>query len=263
MKVKKYYVAKSLEDAYAVLQKDSKNAILGGGLWLKKANSPIETLIDISKLGLDKIVNHKDYVEIGSLVSEREVEIDEIVKSIASGIVSLGTGEIMGVPFRNMATIGGSVAGKYPFSDIITPLLALDVTLHFYPENKISLSEYLSSRDKFGILVSILIKKESAKGYFKKVEVTALDFPIVNIAICKANNHYRISIGSRPSVASLALDAMDYINKIKHPEEKDFERAAELASTNLRFSNSPSSSEEYRRALAKTYVRRGLEEVSK
>lgn len=263
MKVRKYYIAKSLEDAYAVLQKDSKNAILGGGLWLKKANSPIDTLIDISKLGLDRIIDHKDHVEIGSLVSEREFEISESVKSIADGIVSIGTGEIMGVPFRHMATIGGSVAGKYPFSDIITPLLALDVTLHFYPERKISLSEYLSNKDKLGILVSISIKKEKARGYFKKVEVTALDFPIVNIAICKVGNQYRISVGSRPSVASLALEAMSYLNGIKHPEAKDFERAAELASTSLRFSNSPSASEEYRRALAKTYVRRGLEEVNK
>ncbi len=264
MKVNKFYVATSLKDAYDVLISDSHNAILGGGLWLKKGNSPINVLIDISHLGLDKISETKDSIDIGACVSQREIEQSTALQHLAGGIVSLGAGSIMGVPFRNMATIGGSVAGKYPFSDLITPLLALDTTLVFYPNKEISLAEYLSSREKLGILVSIRIKKEPLAGYFKKVEVTALDYPIVNIAISKdSKNKYRIVVGSRPAVASLANKAMEYLNSLKSVKEQDLEQASELASSDLRFSSSPSASEEYRRALAKTYVRRGLEEVNK
>ena len=36
MKVNEYYRASSLEDAYQKLQASPKNAIVAGGLWMKK-----------------------------------------------------------------------------------------------------------------------------------------------------------------------------------------------------------------------------------
>ena len=260
MKVNEYYRASSLEDAYQKLQESPKNAILAGGLWMKKMGQSYDSLIDLSKLGLDKISETKDEVIVGSMVTQRDFEDSKVVSFLYAGAPAFAVREVMGVNFRNSATIGGSIMGRYPFSDVISGLLPYDVTLEFYPEQKMSLEEYLNYKGKLNaILVSVHIKKEEGKGYFKKVKTTALDFPIVNIAVAKVNNEYRVVVGARPMAAARSYNAMKYLNE----GGKDFAHAAELAVEELQFMDNKDASKEYRVDLAKVYVRRGLEEVSK
>ncbi len=260
MKVNEYYRASSLEDAYQKLQASPKNAIVAGGLWMKKMGQSYDSLIDLSKLGLDKISETKDEVIVGSMVSQRDFEDSKIVSFLFAGAPAFAVREVMGVNFRNLATIGGSIMGRYPFSDVITGLLPYDVTLEFYPAQKMSLEEYLNYKGKLNaILVAIHIKKGEGKGFFKKVKTTALDFPIVNIAVAKVNKEYRVVVGARPMVAARSYKAMEYLNN----GGKDFAKAAELAVEELSFMDNKDASKEYRVDLAKVYVRRGLEEVSK
>ena len=260
MKVSEYYRASSLEDAYQKLQENPKNAILAGGLWIKKMGQNYEALIDISTLGLNKISETKDEVIVGSMVTQRDFENSKVVRNLFNDSIAFSTREVMGVNFRNLATVGGSIMGRYPFSDVICGLLPYDVKLEFYPERSMSLDEYLNYKGKLNaILVAIHIKKATGKGFYKKVKTTALDFPIVNIAVAKANGEYRIAIGARPMVASLAKFAMEYLNS----GNTDFVKASELAVEELQFLDNKDASKEYRVELAKVYVRRGLEEVSK
>ena len=260
MKVNEYYRASSLEDAYQKLQASPKNAIVAGGLWMKKMGQSYDSLIDLSKLGLDKISETKDEVIVGSMVSQRDFEDSKIVSFLFAGAPAFAVREVMGVNFRNLATIGGSIMGRYPFSDVITGLLPYDVELEFYSAQKMSLEEYLNYKGKLNaILVAIHIKKGEGKGFFKKVKTTALDFPIVNIAVAKVNKEYRVVVGARPMVAAKSYKAMEYLNN----GGKDFAKAAELAVEELSFMDNKDASREYRVDLAKVYVRRGLEEVSK
>lgn len=260
MKVNEYYRASSLEDAYQKLQSSPKNAILAGGLWMKKMGQSYDSLIDLSKLGLDKISETKDEVIVGSMVTQRDFEDSKIVSFLFAGAPAYAVREVMGVNFRNLATIGGSIIGRYPFSDVITGLLPYDVELEFYPAQKMSLEEYLNYKGKLNaILVAIHIRKGEGKGFFKKVKTTALDFPIVNIAVAKVNKEYRIVVGARPMVAARSYKAMEYLNN----GGKDFAKAAELAVEELSFMDNKDASKEYRVDLAKVYVRRGLEEVNK
>ena len=260
MKVNEYYRASSLLDAYQKLQESPKNAILAGGLWMKKMGQSYDTLIDISTLGLNQISESKDEVIVGSMVTQRDFENSKIVKALFNDAIGFSTREVMGVNFRNLATIGGSIMGRYPFSDVVTGLLPYDVELEFYPEQKMSLVDYLNYKGKLNaILIAVHIKKGNGKGFYKKVKTTALDFPIVNIAVAKVNNEYRIAVGARPMVASLASEAMKYLNE----GGKDFAHAAELAVNELQFLDNKDASKEYRIDLTKVYVRRGLEEVSK
>lgn len=261
MRVKNYYYASSLEDAFSRLHESNKNAIIAGGLWMKKTAQEYDTLIDLSKLGLDKIEDKKDEVVVGAMVTLREFEHSPVIQSLNSGMTAFAVREVMGLQFRNMATIGGSIFGRYPFSDVIAGLIVLDVALHFYPEAKMSLVDYLSFKGKYdGILTHISIKKENAKGYFKKVKATALDFPLLNISISKRNNKFYIALGSRPMTAALCLKAMDYLDKNPVNDEA-INKASEIACEELMFSDSTNISKEYRIDLAKVYIRRGLKEV--
>ena len=262
MRVNEYYFAKSVEDAFDKLHENPKNSLIAGGLWMKKTAQSYETLIDLSRLGLDKIEDKGSEIHVGALTTLRAFEESPLINSLNSGATAFGVREIMGVQFRNMATIGGSVFGRYPFSDVIASLLVLDVKLHFYPEATLTLEEYLSYKGKYdGILTHIIIKKEESKGYFKKVKTTALDFPLVNISISHRNKKFYIAVGSRPMLASLCHKAMDYMNSLSSIEEEDFKKAAEIAASELTFADSNNISKQYREDLTRVYVRRGLKEV--
>lgn len=264
MKVKEYYRASSLEDAYQKLQEDPKNVILAGGLWIKKMGQSYNALIDLSTLGLNQISENSDEVIVGAMVTERDFENSPIIQKLFNGAIAFSTREVMGVNFRNLATIGGSIMGRYPFSDIICGLLPYQVKLKFYPEQEMSLEEYLNFKGKLNaILKEIHIKKEVGCGYFKKVKTTALDFPIINFGISKIANKYVIAVGARPMVASIAHQASEYLSNIVNPSDSDFEKAAELAINELNFLDNKDASKEYRLELARVYIKRGLKEVSK
>ena len=259
MKVNSFVKAKSLEEAYSLLKESPKNKIIGGGLWLKKGNATVDKLIDLSGLGLDKIVDKGDFVEVGAMVSQRQLEKSDLIKNIGHGIIVNATSQIMGPAFREMATVGGSIYGKYGFSDLITALLAMKTTLVFYPNEELSLEEYLATPGfKDGILTHIYIKKCEANTFFKKVAINALDYALINIAVRKCK-HYKIVVGSRPLVAAVAKKAVEYLEE----GGNDFEKAAEIAVEELSFGDSMSANSSYRKELAKVYIRRGLEEVNK
>lgn len=259
MRVTNYYRASSIEDAYEKLKESSNNAIIAGGLWMKKVGGSFDTLIDLSNLGLNKIEVEKNYIKVGAMVSQREFETSPLINSLLGGTVAFSTREIMGPAFRNTATVGGSVFGRYPFSDLVAGLMMMDVTLMFYPTQSMTLQEYLSYKGKVdGILTNILIKNEEGKGYFKKVKTTALDFPLINFAISKRDGKHYIAVGSRPMGPTYALKAMEAADNGASPEE-----VANIAVEELMFADSYNISKEYRKDLTKVYVRRGLEEVNK
>lgn len=253
-----YYQPTSLADAYQKLKESEKNALIAGGLWMKKMDGNYDTLIDLACLGLNKISEDEKYVRVGAMVSLREFETCPITRSLAGGMSSFAVSEVMGPAFRNLATIGGSIFGRYPFSDVITGLLTLDVTLKLYPEQEMSLEEYLSYRGKPDFIITeILIKKEKSKSFYKKVKSTVLDFPLLNIAVTCRNYELYIAVGSRPMTAALARKAMEAYKAGKSPEE-----VGAIAAEELSFAASNNISKEYRLDLCKVYVARGIKEVT-
>ena len=259
LRAENYYRATSLEDAYQKLKENPKNSIIGGGLWMKKMGMSYDTIIDLSSLGLDQIKEDKEYIHVGSMVSLRDYEKNPAINALFDGKVAFSAREVLGPAFRNMATIGGTVFGRYPFSDVLCGLLTVDAKVRLYPEQEMSLNDFINYRGKIeGIITEILIKKEEGRGYFKKVKTTALDFPLINFSIVKRNNKHYIAIGSRPMVAALALKAMEAADK-----GLPFDEVAEIAANELPYMDSSNISKEYRQDLVRVYVRRGLEEVNK
>ncbi len=263
VKFANYHRAESIEDAYEILQKDKTNTIVGGGLWLKLSRREIDTAVDLCDLGLDTIEEDEDVIRIGAMTTLSRIEESDALRNVASGIFPRAVSFIMGVQLRNVATIGGSVMGRYGFSDCITPLLALDARLDFHERGTVPLVDFLHEKGKVtDILKAVIIEKSAAKGFFKKVQKTAHDFPILNVAIVKKEKGTRIAIGSRPSVASLAKEAMEYLEKAPTPDEVIIAETARLAKETLKYSSNHRASAEYRAHLAEVYTRRGLMEVN-
>jgi CO/xanthine dehydrogenase FAD-binding subunit len=82
MEIKEYLKPKSVEEAYELLQADSNNKIIGGGAWIKISLKRVNTLISLDDFKLDYIKEEKDFFEIGSMTSLRELEVHEGLKKV-------------------------------------------------------------------------------------------------------------------------------------------------------------------------------------
>ncbi|MBN2300410.1 MAG: FAD binding domain-containing protein [Acholeplasmataceae bacterium] len=262
MEMKNYKRAQSLNEAYQLLSENPKNILIGGGIWLKMSNPSVNTLIDLSDLNLDQIEDLGSKIKVGAMVNLRDFEMHPSIQELGHGFLSHGVSQILGVGFRNVATIGGTIAGRYPFSDVITPLLTLKVKLIFYPTLEMSLEDYMNSKTKMNhILTHIVIEKENGKGFFKKVAKVSLEFATLNIAVFNVSKEIRIVVGARPTAPILAHEAMDFINNQNKINEEVINQTVKIMLEHTKFGSNYQASEAYRQELAKVYVKRGIKEV--
>ena len=133
--IQNYVRAKSLEEAYELNQKKG-NCILGGMLWTKMQNRMIQTAIDLCDLGLNKIEETEEEFLIGAMVSLRQLETDAGLNAYTQGAVRDAVKDIVGVQFRHLATVGGSIWGRFGFSDVLTVFLAMDTEVELFQEEQ-------------------------------------------------------------------------------------------------------------------------------
>lgn len=246
---KNYVKVTSLDEAYELNQKRS-NAVLGGMLWMKMSERNIQTAIDLSGLGLDKIEETEDAFVIGCMTSLRRLETHEGMNAYFDGAMKECTRHIVGTQFRNGATVGGSIFGRFGFSDILTCFLALDTYVELHHAGIMPLSEFVELPQDNDILVRIIIKKDGRRIAYRSHREAATDFPVIACAVAKKGNEWFASVGARSGKAKLI---------VKTEEVTDAEELAEKIVSEYTFSSNMRGSKEYRRHLAKVYVRRAIE----
>ena len=89
----------------------------------------------------------------------------------------------VGVQFRNQATVGGSIYGRYGFSDILTLFLALDTFVELYDGGTIRLSEFVKRKKDKDLLVSVIIRKSDRKVRYESIRQTKTDFPVLTLSL--------------------------------------------------------------------------------
>lgn len=248
---KNYVQVTSLEEAYELNQKKA-NAIVGGMLWLKMSRRNMQTAIDLSGLGLDKIEETEEAFVIGCMCTLRQLEKHEGINVYFDGAMKECTRHIVGTQFRNSATVGGSIFGRFGFSDILTCFLALDTYVELYHAGVVALSEFVDMPRDNDILVRIIIKKDNRKISYQSHREAATDFPVIACAVAKKADEWYVSIGARSGKAQLA---------VKKAEVTDAKEFAEQMVSGYTFSSNMRGSKEYRRHLANVYVRRAAEEL--
>lgn len=229
MKALDYVKPADLEEAYDLLNSRKKSSLLAGGLFVRLHKKTHPLLIDLEGLGLDYIKEEDDHFKIGAMTTIRSLENSDLPKAIVDAVK-----QISGVGVRNMATIGGSVSGRFPFSDINTALMALNTDLVFFKNGTVSMrSFYEKAFDDKDILMEIIVKKTgfSSTKYFKKVYT---DFSLVNVSLTDDT----LAIGARPGRTKVISTDEVTVDLIDQFEFKDDYRA----------------SAEYRKALAKALL---------
>lgn len=200
--IEKYVRAASLEEAWELNQK-KRNRILGGMLWMKMEKGSVDTAIDLGGLGLDTIEETEDAFAIGAMVSLRQLEQHKGLNAYCQNAVRDALQDIVGVQFRNCATVGGSIWGRFGFSDVLTVFLPMDCYVELYKGGTVPLHEFAQMTPDNDILVRLIVKKTPMEMTYSAMRIQRTDFPVLTAAVAKLDGAYRAAVGARPGRALL------------------------------------------------------------
>lgn len=256
MNIEKYALVSSMEEALSILKNENGSCVLGGCGYLRMGKKKITTAIDLSKLNLSYINEESDRIEIGAMTPLRDIETSRLLEKTFGPALRLCTEGIVGVQLRNTVTIGGTAAGRYPFSDVIPVLMALGADVHFTENQSIGIEAYMNGKSVKDIITKITIPKDGQTAYFTSVRNSNTDYAVLNCAVGLKQGEYSIYVGGRPQKALKAEEAERIINNGRSLAE-----AGEAAANELSFGDNTRGSAEYRKAICKTLVKRAIEGV--
>lgn len=256
--IKNYVVAEDLAQAYELNQKRN-NTILGGIAWLKMGERNIQTAIDLSKLGLDKIEEDDESFKIGCMCTLRELEIHKSLNSYFNGAIAKSLVHIVGVQFRNCATIGGSIYSRFGFSDILTVLMALDTHVELYKGGIIPLEKYKDMPYDNDILVRVIIKKDSRSVSYLTHRMSATDISSLAVAVSRYEGKWKVVLGARPQRATAVSNSEEILSET--PSKEEIDSLLNHVIENVKFGINMRGSKEYRQILAKVFINRAIDEI--
>ena len=242
--IQKYVRAQSLEEAWQ-LNQNKRNRVLGGMLWLRLGKGSVNTAIDLCDLGLDTIEETEEQFSIGAMATLRDMEMHKGLNTYTHGAVADAVKDIVGVQFRNMATVGGSIWGRFGFSDVLTVFLAMDSYVELYQGGILPLEQFAKMKKDNDILVRLIVKKTPCQVVYTAMRNQRTDFPVLACAVAKMNGEYRASIGARPARAIL----------IRSERAEDF---ASFVAQNAPTEGNLRGSAAYRTHLIKVLVERSM-----
>ena len=156
--------------------------------------------------------------------------------------------------------IGATVYSKYGFSDLLTALLALDTEIELYKGGRMSLKSFLENPFEKDILTRIFIKKNERKANYQHLRNSCSDYPILNVAVSKLNDQWKIVVGARPQRAIIVQKASEELSNLEL-NSKNIDRVATMASNEITFGTNMRGTADYRKCICKVLVKRAIMEV--
>jgi CO/xanthine dehydrogenase FAD-binding subunit len=280
MKNFEYIRPVKLADAVSALKAYDNAFVLAGGtdFIVKLVNDIVrpDCVIDLKGIPLNTISSGDDW-RIGAMTTIRDVEVSEVLQRKLPFLCQAAS-TVGSVQIRNRATIGGNLCNASPAADVSTMLLAMDSRVNIATGNGekiVALEDFFTGPNstilkKGEVLTEIIIPREveQSRGlYIKFSPRKAMDIGMVNVALlvdaepgtrlCKK---IRIAMGAVAPTPIRAKQAENLLaGKILSPELID--RATEMASLETQPISDFRASENYRKALVKTIVARGIKSI--
>ena len=253
--IQKYVRAQSLEEAWQ-LNQNRHNRIVAGMLWTKMSRSNVNTAIDLCDLGLDTIEETDTEFSIGAMVTLRQLELHEGLNAYTRNAAAESVSPIVGVQFRNLATVGGSIWGRFGFSDVLTFLLAMDTSVELYKGGVIPLEQFASMYYDRDLLVRLIVKKTPGRIVYTAMRNQRTDFPTLTCAVSDIGGEIRAVIGARPGRAVLIRDETGLLAGGITPESA--EAFAAYTAEHVKTGSNLRAGAAYRTHLAKVLTARSL-----
>ena len=259
-----YVRAQSLDEAYELYQK-KPNFVLGGMLWLKMKNKTLGTAIDLCDLGLDQIDEDENEFRIGAYATLRQIETHEALNAYTHGAIAESVRHIVGVQFRNVATVGGSIWGRFGFSDVMTIFRALGAKVQLHKAGIMDLDEFAAlPRTTRDVLVSVIVPKNAKGVVYLSQRNQSTDFPVLTCAVANRSGRYVAVIGASPYMAEPVWDEEGILDGIADAKTDNSEtnakidKFAEYVAEHIRFGSNIRAGAEYREIICRVLTRRAV-----
>ena len=266
-----YVRAQSLDEAYELYQK-KPNFVLGGMLWLKMKNKTLGTAIDLCDLGLDQIYEDENEFRIGAYATLRQIETHEALNAYTHGAIAESVRHIVGVQFRNVATVGGSIWGRFGFSDVMTIFRALGAKVQLHKAGIMDLDEFAAlPRTTRDVLVSVIVPKNAKGVVYLSQRNQSTDFPVLTCAVANRSGRYVAVIGASPYMAEPVWDEDGILDGIADAKTDSnaaltdnsennakIDKFAEYVAEHIRFGSNIRAGAEYREMICRVLTRRAV-----
>lgn len=266
-----YVRAQSLDEAYELYQK-KPNFVLGGMLWLKMKNKTLGTAIDLCDLGLDQIDEDENEFRIGAYATLRQIETHEALNAYTHGAIAESVRHIVGVQFRNVATVGGSIWGRFGFSDVMTIFRALGAKVQLHKAGIMDLDEFAAlPRTTRDVLVSVIVPKNAKGVVYLSQRNQSTDFPVLTCAVANRSGRYVAVIGASPYMAEPVWDEDGILDGIADAKTDSnaaltdnsetnakIDKFAEYVAEHIRFGSNIRAGAEYREIICRVLTRRAV-----
>ena len=152
-----------------------------------------------------------------------------------------------------MATIGGSIWGRFGFSDVLTVFLAMDCCVELYKGGIVPLEQFANMKKDNDILVRLIVKKTPGKVVYTAMRNQRTDFPVLTCALSSIGGQPKAVIGARPAKAMVIRDENGLM-----PDGKAF---AAYVAQNAPTDSNIRGSAAYRTHLVRVLVERAAKEL--
>ena len=266
-----YVRAQSLDEAYELYQK-KPNFVLGGMLWLKMKNKTLGTAIDLCDLGLDQIDEEENEFRIGAYATLRQIETHEALNAYTHGAIAESVRHIVGVQFRNVATVGGSIWGRFGFSDVMTIFRALGAKVQLHKAGIMDLDEFAAlPRTTRDVLVSVIVPKNAKGVVYLSQRNQSTDFPVLTCAVANRSGRYVAVIGASPYMAEPVWDEDGILDCLADAKtdgnaaltdnsetNAKIDKFSEYGAEHIRFGSNIRAGAEYREIICRVLTRRAV-----
>ena len=226
---------------------------------MKKVLAENNLKVDSAHVGLDQIEEDEKEFRIGAYVSLRELETNEALNTYTKGAFAESVKHIVGVQFRNVATVGGSLWGRYGFSDVMTIFRAMGAKVQLHHAGILDLDEFVKMpRKTRDILVSVIVPKKVKAVVYLSQRNQSTDFPVLTCAVAKREEGYVAAVGATPHLAENVWDKEGILTEIN---EESIEKFAAKVAEQIRFGSNMRAGAAYRRIVCQVLVKRALHTI--
>ena len=208
----------------------------------------VATAIDLSACGLDQIEETEAEFRIGAMCTLRQLERHAELNALVNHVFEFAVHDIVGVQLRNTATVGGSIYGRFGFSDVLSAFLALDSYVELTGAGRVPLAEFVDMGYVRDVIERIVVVKHDYRASYEAVRKAATDFPSLNVTAAWWDNSWHVTVGARPLRATLLQgEACGLVNE--QPSEDEL-RALAASVRALSYGTNLWGSADYRRRIS-------------
>lgn len=206
-----FYQPHALPEALSLLAQPDMLP-LGGGSKLLRGDVP-GAVVDLQYLGLNGVTLENGRLVIGAVLPL--AELDEALAAYGAETPASLLRQAIALAgpntYRNVATLGGTIASRLEESELLAALLALQASLTLYApqQREMMLEAYLAAAERpSGLITAVTIPWGAGRGALERVARTPRDMPIVSVVMWQPENEppclAAVGCGQRPLRLSAA-----------------------------------------------------------